>query len=1134
MALHILLVDDQPSVRNGIRSLLGARPDWNICGEASDGLEGVEKARELHPDIVLMDVSMPRMNGLDAARILRKELPRTKVVIVSQNDPAIVSIQAREVRAAAHVAKQELFGTLLPVLEGLIGSGTLEKSAASPAAPGTRQAPDWLAGSGQLGELMGQYDWSNTPLGPIERWNQSLKTSVNLMLSSQHPMWIGWGPQATFLYNDAYIQVLGSAKHPWALGKPAAEVWSEIWHICGPMADKVFERGEASFVDEVRLFMNRGDFFEETYYSYSYSPIRDESGRVGGLFCVSTEVTPKVLNARRLRTLSELSANAFVQKTTETACDSAVSTLSKNRDDIPFALLYVMEGENEQVRLQRSCGLDQGVPELSPHFIELRSGSGRHSLWPLADVVKKARSRVVPIAHVEGFPLGAAEQRLSQAIVLPVTSRGEGRAVGVLIAGVNPTRRLDAEYQTFFDLVADQVATAIQNARAAEEEKKRLDALAELDRAKTAFFSNVSHEFRTPLTLMLGPVEELLAKSHTDLSPAAKSQLELVNRSGSRLLRLVNTLLDFSRLEAGRMQATYQPTDLSAATAELAGVFRSATEKAGLELELDCPPLAEPVYVDRLMWEKVVLNLVSNAFKFTFDGKIAVSLKPNGRNVELRVSDSGVGIPPEELPRVFERFHRIENTRSRTHEGSGIGLALVQELVKLHGGSIRVESTVGKGTTFTVSLPLGKDHLPAERTGATRAEISNPRGTAPFVEEALRWLPDGVQASVDEQPDSGSVSTERESGGEKRPLVLVVDDNADMRQYLVRLLAERYEVRSTPDGEAALAAIREDTPDLVLTDVMMPRLDGFGLIRALRSDPQTKTIPVIVLSARAGEESRVEGMEQGADDYLIKPFSARELLARVNTHLQMSRIRNQSEEAISEKQQQLSVALEASETGTFRWDPKTGEFLALDENFKRLFGLPASDSVEPFADVMARIHPEDRAAVVTAIEACKTGADFDREFRVVLPEGKIRWLYDRARPVRDEQGNVICVIGACTDVSRRKAFELEALAANAKFRAVFDQTTAFSGVLSTEGIVLDANRLCLEACGYRADEVLGKPFWQTGWWRGSPEVQTRSRKHVPKPPKGLDIEKNFRITGQTAASAWWSSNFIPFATSRAG
>ncbi len=893
--------------------MLGARPDWKICAEASDGAEGVEKARALRPDVVLMDVSMPRMNGLEAARILHKELPRTKVVIVSQNDPAIVSIQAREVRASAHVAKQELFGTLLPVLERLIG--TPEKSARPEPAATNLPAPDWLAGSGQLGELMGQYDWSKTPLGRIENWNQSLKTSVNLMLSSQHPMWIGWGPDATFLYNDAYIQVLGSAKHPWALGKPAAEVWAEIWDYCGPMADKVFEKGEASFVDEVRLFMNRGDFFEETYYSYSYSPIRDESGRVGGLFCVSTEVTPKVINARRLRTLSELSANAFVQKTTETACASAVATLAKNPDDMPFALLYVMEGENERLRLQRACGLDQGVPELSPGVIELTSGSGRRSLWPLADVLKTIQPRAVPIAHIEGFPLGPAQQRLSQAIVLPVTSRGEGRPVGVLIAGINPTRRLDAEYQTFFDLVADQVATAIQNARAAEEERKRLDALAELDRAKTAFFSNVSHEFRTPLTLMLGPVEELLSGTNTDLSAAARSQLELVNRSGDRLLRLVNTLLDFSRLEAGRMQATYQATDLSASTIELASVFRSATEKAGLGLELDCPPLTEPVYIDRLMWEKIVLNLVSNAFKFTFEGKIAVSIKQKGRKVELRVSDSGVGIPQEELPRVFERFHQIENTRSRTHEGSGIGLALVQELVKLHGGSIRVESVLGKGTTFTVTLPLGKDHLLAERISGTHSEVSIARDAATFVEEALRWLPDGAHALVNEQPATSLQDSPQSDAVEKKgPRVLVVDDNADMRQYLVHLLADRYQVRSTQDGEAALAAIQEDAPDLVLTDVMMPRLDGFGLIRELRSDPKIKKIPVIVLSARAGEEARVEGMEQGADDYLIKPFSARELLARVNTHLQMARLRNESEEVLSEQVRLRTRELETRTT----------------------------------------------------------------------------------------------------------------------------------------------------------------------------------------------------------------------------
>ena len=661
--------------------------------------------------------------------------------------------------------------------------------------------PDWLAQSGELGLLIGRYDWSKTPLGSINAWPQSLKTSVSLMLSSQHPMWIGWGPQAHFLYNDAYIQVLGSAKHPWALGRPAAEVWSEIWEICGPLADMVFRNGESCFVDEVRLFMNRGDFFEETYYSYSYSPIRDEAGNVGGLFCVSTEVTPKVINARRLRTLSELSANALVQKTTDAACAWAAATLAKNSDDVPFALLYLMEGGDKHLRLQQACGLNGGSGNLTPRVVDLESGGGRRSLWPFTDVVRRGRSRLVPIAQIEGFPLGASDQRLSQAIV-PITSRGEGLPLGVLIAGVNPTRRLDAEYQTFFDLLVDQVAAAIQNARAAEEERQRLDALAELDRAKTAFFSNVSHEFRTPLTLMLGPIEELLAKAHIDLSPFAKSQLELVNRSGSRLLRLVNTLLDFSRLEAGRMQATYQPTELASFTADLASVFRSATQKAGLELDLDCPKLEDPVYVDRGMWEKIVLNLVSNAFKFTFEGKITVALREGERNVELRVSDTGVGIPQEELPRVFERFHRIENTRSRTHEGSGIGLALVQELVKLHGGTIRVESVVGEGTTFVVSIPRGKEHLPPDRITGPRTESESVRGTAAFVEEALRWLPDGTDDSESDVPGevrpdiARPIAENAISQTSSRPVVLVVDDNADMRQYLVQMLVEQYNVRS--------------------------------------------------------------------------------------------------------------------------------------------------------------------------------------------------------------------------------------------------------------------------------------------------------------------------------------------------
>jgi signal transduction histidine kinase len=922
--LRILLVDDHQAVRRGLRSLLSSRTDWQICAEAADGLEALERARSLRPNVVLMDISMPLMNGLEATRVIRKELPEIQVVIISQNDPSVAHRQAEDVGAAGFVSKSSLAQELPAMLDRMAGAGAAMKDIPrANGSPRVSATPVWLTGGGTMGQLIRKYDWSRTPLGQLESWPQSLKTSVNLMVNSRHPMWIGWGRDITFLYNDAYIDVLSLAKHPAALGMPAAQVWAEIWDICGPLADKVFQEGEASFLDDVRLFMNRGTFLEETYYSFSYSPIRDESGKVTGLFCPSTEVTPKVINARRLRTLAELSANALTQRTINSACSSAAATLAKNPDDIPFAALYVIDAERKEARLAESYGFPVHQDDLLPRAVDLSGRNRSGTPWPIAEVAISQQGQVAPLRGLAGLPHGLADQNISESMVLPVTSRGETHPLGVLIAGVNPTRRLDAEYRTFYELVASQIATGIQNSRAIEDERRRTEALAEIDRAKTAFFSNVSHEFRTPLTLMLGPVEELLARSHTELSPSAKNQLELVNRNGSRLLRLVNTLLDFSRIEAGRMQATYQPTDLSAFTKELAGVFRSATEKAGLELELDCPPLAEPVYVDRNLWEKIVLNLMSNAFKFTFDGKISVQLKPNGKDVELRVSDTGVGIPAQELPRLFDRFHRVENSRSRTHEGSGIGLALVQELARLHGGTVRVESTLGEGSTFTVSIPMGTAHLAPERIERERSISSTSLGANPFVEEALRWLPDDAHENLDEQSPHGEfVPAPRppqvqESASGRRPFIVVADDNADMRQYLVRLLSERYEVVAVPDGRAALEVIRTRAPELVLTDVMMPRLDGFALLGELRADPGTRTIPIIVLSARAGEESRVEGLQHGADDYLVKPFSARELLARVQTHLELARVRRESAEALSQRTAQFETLLNEAPLGVY-------------------------------------------------------------------------------------------------------------------------------------------------------------------------------------------------------------------------
>ncbi|HEU4534689.1 MAG TPA: HAMP domain-containing sensor histidine kinase, partial [Polyangiaceae bacterium] len=390
------------------------------------------------------------------------------------------------------------------------------------------------------------------------------------------------------------------------------------------------------------------------------------------------------------------------------------------------------------------------------------------------------------------LPGGVWPEPPRELVVLPLARAGQARPYGVLVAGANPRRPLDEGYKGFLRLVAGHVAAAIGGARAFEEERRRAEELAELDRAKTTFFGNVSHEFRTPLTLMLGPLDDLL--QDPSLGGERREQLALVQRNGLRLQKLVNSLLDFSRLEAGRVRAAFEATELGAYTAELASTFRSAMQRAGLAFEVDCPPLGEPAYVDRDMWEKIVLNLVSNAFKFTFEGGVAVSLRAEGGQAVLRVRDTGTGVPPDEVPHLFERFHRVTGAKSRSHEGTGIGLALAHELVRMHRGSIAVESEVGAGTTFTVSLPLGRDHLDAARVLAPRGDAQTSLGATAFAQEALRWLP-----QADERPaagaDFGALGGRAPALGPRAApaRILFADDNADMREYVGRLLREHWQ-----------------------------------------------------------------------------------------------------------------------------------------------------------------------------------------------------------------------------------------------------------------------------------------------------------------------------------------------------
>ena len=308
---------------------------------------------------------------------------------------------------------------------------------------------------------------------------------------------------------------------------------------------------------------------------------------------------------------------------------------------------------------------------------------------------------------------------------------------------------------------------------------------------------------------MIGPAR---GRARRLRAPAAVQldRVDIAHRNALRLLRLVNSLLDFSRIEAGRVQATFRPTDLAAFTAEIASGFRSAIERAGLRFVVAMSPLPGPVYADRDMWEKIVLNLLSNAFKFTWEGEIAVSLREAEGNAQLIVRDTGVGIPDSELPKLFERFHRVEGAHGRSLEGSGIGLALVSELVRQHGGRISVESAVGRGTVFTVTVPFGAAHLPADRIETGEERVAAPARVSSFVEEALRWLPAGARPTRCSEPGRPSAFRKRRRRFRRPPAVrvLVADDNADLRDYIARLLTEKgYEIEVAGDGHAALAAL---------------------------------------------------------------------------------------------------------------------------------------------------------------------------------------------------------------------------------------------------------------------------------------------------------------------------------------
>lgn len=736
----------------------------------------------------------------------------------------------------------------------------------------TTKTKNWLMGNSEMAKVIRERDWSKHSLGPIDNWPQTLKTALGICLNSKFPMLVWWGKDLLVFYNDTYIPFVG-IKHPNFVGKPAREQWTEIWESLQPLTEQVMTTGKATWAESMCLFMNRRGFLEETYFTFSYSPIIDENGDIVGIINPCQETTQRMLGERRLLSLQKLSV--LEMPSIQDVGQKTTDLFAENNKDIPFALIYLTNVDSQTASLIGSYGIVEGSP-ISPAIIDLNSVT--ETIWP----VKKLYNTKQAI-KIEGlckdndtyFTKEPYKECPDNAYILPIFSNRKESLAGFLVLGISPRLTFDDIYKSYFELICKQISIHIANVHSLEDEKNRVEELSALNRVKTDFFNNVSHELRTPLTLILGPLEDLLSNSKP-LAPYIKTELETVYRNAIRLLKMVNNILDFSKIESKRMDISLEPVDIYHLTKSIASTFMIAVKKAGLEFVVNCEPILTKVYIDKEMWENIIINLLSNAFKYTLQGKITLSLKEEGDHIVLHVTDTGVGIPKEELDKVFDRFHRVKHVHGRTHEGTGIGLALVKELVQLHGGFVNVKSELHQGSDFIVSIPMRTKFSPTNKV-KDMLDKNEQRHVKAFIQEAQSLVKDVTQVA--------------QIVNDKRYLVYIVEDNADMREYMSKLLNIDYKVLCFGNGNEALKAIAEHHPDLILSDVMMPVMDGLQLIRHIRGMHEIADIPIILVSARAGQESTITGIDSGADDYLVKPFSAKELLARVKQHVNMYHVR---------------------------------------------------------------------------------------------------------------------------------------------------------------------------------------------------------------------------------------------------
>ena len=636
------------------------------------------------------------------------------------------------------------------------------------------------------------------------------------------------------------------------------------------------QTGRPYHSEDQRLIIDRHGYPEEAYFTFSLSAIRDTGRGIVGLFNAITETTQHILYERRLQVLRRLGAVSITaDDSLASTCGAAVEVIGKTRESVPFVAVFLQDHPAQGPRRVAGYGFDE-TAAASCELVEPAPTNG-----PVLEVIEHGGTALVsglrerhPGIFAPG-PLGPLSP--DQAFVLPVVLLGTRKPMGVLVIGVNPYWRPDDAYTAFAAMASRQLGVMITDAVSYQNERKRQQALAELDRARTEFFQNVSHELRAPLTMLLTPLHDILDEPGVVLPAAARDTVESSIRAADRLQRVVEALLDTSRVESGALVPDREDIDLTSVTAELVEGHRPATE-GRLNLRVDLPTGPLRAYVDRTMWTAIVNNLVNNALKFTPVGEVVVSLSGDNIQVVLTVADTGVGIAREEQAQIFERFHRASNGDQQP--GSGIGLSLVAEMTAAHGGSIEVDSEPGVGSQFVVRLP----------------RYDGSSGAAVLADSAAEPHPEGEPAA-------------------DRPRLLIVEDEPDLRGYLTKLFTkDGYAVEAAADALTALTWLENNAPDLLITDVMLPGQSGIDLLTTLRQDEGLAQLPVVVLTARADAETAIEAFAAGADDFVVKPFNSAELVARVRAHYQMSQLRDLAIDAAETTVGQLRQALQTNRT----------------------------------------------------------------------------------------------------------------------------------------------------------------------------------------------------------------------------